>query len=334
MLPRPLTIVWLLFGGLLVLFWPRQALASPPLSLQAVDGCPNQSMVLTSLDLLLGEPSVERDEIWSISMVVTAPEDVPPDEPLVLEITLEGPEGLGERRLTGSDCTELLNAGVVVIALAIGAFETRQITEPSEPSPPAPDIDTSSLQPTEPLVETRHEDPLPPDPTGSWHVTGWTSLAISVGMLPGASVGPALGFASMWRAFRADLIVTAFPRDVGELDSDRGGEFTQVDGTIRGCWIPFYRSISFGACLGIELGWVGSWGYGVDEPRQGSSIWFAPDVTAIFSWSFARRVALYLDASLAIPIFRPTYFINEVTDIHRASAVAGRFNVGIEIYFL
>lgn len=344
MAPRLVSGVTAVLWGASAILFAIPARGSVSIHLEAVEGCPTRQEVSASIDGLLGSEPADDPSRWSVDMVVT-PEG---EGALRLEIHIhdEGGEG-GERSLSGTDCRTLLEAGAVVVALAIGELEGREAadappaTEPAEVGAPEPAGEPPRRTPEAPPAEPVEEASSPvaprassPVPQGApWHLSAWASFAVGLGALPGAVLGPAAGLGLRRGALRLDLGVAWIPRARAELEGGGGGELTAVDVLLRGCWLPLRGAAELGLCGALDAGWVGAEGFGVDEPGSGEAPWVAPGIAALLAWTFAGPVALRVDALLAVPLHRPGYELENRGEVHRAAPVVGRFTVGLEVGF-
>ena len=194
----------------------------------------------------------------------------PPAEPLSAAVTIQRGTGsawlltlatrtgarLGERKLAGSDCTELMHAAALVLALMINP-EASFIAEPPPPPPPSP--------------------PAPPPERERRFAVGLDVMA-GTGALPDFAGGFGLRLAVGAAALSAELRGSFWPSRTTASVSDpaAGGSFDLVDGSAAGCARGRHdQLLSPGACAGASLVRLHGSGYGVGYPTQASAWWTA-----------------------------------------------------------
>ncbi len=74
-------------------------------------------------------------------------------------------------------------------------------------------------------------------------------------------------------------------------------------------------------------------GFGVRDPGAGAGLWLAPFVEGSAALLLGRSAALRLDVGALFPSRRPTYVLENVGAVHRASPVGGRAEIAVEARF-
>ena len=90
------------------------------------------------------------------------------------------------------------------------------------------------------------------------------------------------------------------------------------------CWTTIELSI----CGGFELGRMSATGFGVDLPASKAIAWAAVPFGATVGWAPARHFGLELAGGAALAITRPNWLLEDIGDIDRPAAVAGRVRGG------
>ncbi len=314
--------------------------AQPELDYQAPADCPDEAEVVRALDHCVELQPDGVDERIVIMRVARSSES---EAPLTLEIILEGPDVGGTRQITGRDCTALVNAGVVIAALALGPRPNVLLLEPA-------DLPDEPPQPEEPPVEVEVEATTPdsdpeeliipevqPEPRRALHLGGVLLGRLSVGAMPQPAAGVSIGLALGASRFRGELALEWVPRSVGHVQGDdsAGGRFALIAAEARFCGDVILRPVVLGLCVGLELGATRAEGFGVDVMDRAWVIWVAPEAGAVLRWAFTRsgRIALRFDASLMVPLYRTTFYFEGGDDVHRSAPVAGRLGLGLVVDF-
>jgi hypothetical protein len=336
---RLLVAAWISFG--LAAAPLGSALAQPALEYHAPEGCPAADEVARSLEARV-EPLPGGVDDRIVAMEVG--HDPAAAEPYRLTISLQGPGVGGTRQLAGLDCAALVDAGVIVVALALGPrpdLLTASQEPPGQVEPPPASVTPPAPPPAQ--APTAVEEVLPPPALGTArrvHLGGWLASRLAVGSLPTAAGGVALGLALRVARLRAELAFEWLPRSVKQLDDERGsgGEFALFAAEARFCGDVFLlrrRALAIGLCGGVEIGAITAEGVNVDHPTTAAVVWVAPEAGGQLRWAFtrSRRIALRVDAAAEAPIVRSTFYIQRVGDIHRPAPVVGRFGLGLSIDF-
>lgn len=318
---------WLYPGVALSLFYaislgvPSTVFAQRNLVFDAPEECPRENEFRDVLERHL-EANSQLDEAFTLTVRITRENDE--SNAFVLELNLQSQMEEGRRRLVSRDCAALVDAAVVVVALALEPnFEehTEELTE-------------EHTEQEEPPVET--SPPRSPDRSRAIRLSGWIVARLSVGALPAPAAGVSTGLALDYSRLRVELGFLWYPSSQGYISGsdEAGGDFSVFSAEARICVDTFYRALTLMFCGGLEAGQTRAVGFGVSQPGEGSALWIAPEVSALFIWRPVSVFALRLDAALLVPTRRTVFFIEGVGDVYQVAPVAGRFGLGFEIHFL
>jgi hypothetical protein len=268
-----------------------------------------------------------------------------------LSLRTETPSGVTTRQTTASDCTVLVDATAVIVAIAVdpstmlarGAAAPEPVAvEPAvEPGPVEPEPEPVAAEPVaesaaEPVVEPAVEPvpPTPPEPRVRFGMR--VGGGVDVGVLPGLAGGVRLAGAAFGRGWRAELRGDSwFPRTTIVQDGI-GGRVSLVSLGARGCGVPAVARVGleFPLCAGLEAGAMRGDPVGdrIASPQSSRRPWLAADASAGLAWAPRRFIALVLQAELVVPILRAGFRVGEV-EVHRVGPVAGRGLLGLEARF-
>lgn len=127
----------------------------------AIAGCPTESQVIALVEARLGQPlNAPREQSLRLQATVTRGAN----NEYELVIASEGASGLGERRISNTNCDQLADAASVVMAIAIDP--TRMVPQSSESkgtgvSPPIPEeIPQAAFPMVPPPAEPAFAEPI------------------------------------------------------------------------------------------------------------------------------------------------------------------------------
>jgi hypothetical protein len=128
-----------------------------------------------------------------------------------------------------------------------------------------------------------------------------------------------------------ELGASALLPQEGEHDDDSriGGTLWWFAGHALGCVSP-RSSVTWDACLGLEVGRLSGTGFGVDVPRTGQAVWLGPLTSAGARFPLGSSLSFEGRLGMAVPLPRPPAFgLDGFGEIHRPAAVSGRAELGI-----
>ena len=157
------------------------------------------------------------------------------------------------------------------------------------------------------------------------------------GGTPGLAGGLTGGLGLIARSWRLDLAaVWLAARPTPAQDGlDVTARVGLLAAQLRACAVPRLGLLEFPVCLGFEAGGARGEGRGdaLARPLVAWRPWLAPVVGAALSWPFTRRLALFVQADLVVPLVPPTFEITGVGEVYRGDRAAGRAGLGLEVKF-
>jgi hypothetical protein len=223
---------------------------------------------------------------------------------------LETPSG--RRTLEAESCLVLAETVSVILAIAVDPAAVNRVAESARANEPREDARAGSSGAATPTVTATpsggeaSQAPAPaPNPTkGSDRLTAgsrtpdrWTvglslRALLEFGILPGPAFGGTLAIRLERGIWGFELGASALLPQEAELDADptHGGTMRWFGGHVLGCVAPRI-AISCDVCAGVELGRLSGAGFGVDVPRTGHALWFAPLVTSGLRYPLAASLS-------------------------------------------
>lgn len=161
-------------------------------------------------------------------------------------------------------------------------------------------------------------------------------MGADLGTLPSASVGGELRAGLLFSVWSVEVRAAAWlprPADSSSVPG-AGGDFTLIDAGALGCLhLTPWQALSLRLCAGPQLLSLWGSGYGVTAPGEEQAFFGAAAAEAALLVAIAAHTSLRLGVGGLVPFQRPSFAIHEVGEIHRPSAVSGRFSLGFELAF-
>jgi hypothetical protein len=233
-----------------------------------------------------------------------------------------------ERVLSGSSCDEVTKAGAVALAMVVDGGESTPEQPPvAEPEPiAAPEAAMHAPAP-------RAKRATKAASASHWRPAIWLGGAGDVGALPEPSPGGEVGFALGHGVLRLEALGAIYLSGEQPVVADRGGEFQLTVASVQGCGRWQLGRLAPMVCLGAELGRLWGRGVGVDNPRSGESVWWAPRADAGALWGISRGFSLLGRLGLVLPQVRREFVLYDGLLVHRPGALDGRLAFGLEWAF-
>ncbi|MBW2464677.1 MAG: hypothetical protein JRH11_23720 [Deltaproteobacteria bacterium] len=283
---------------------------------------------------------------------------------LVLALS-RGDEALGERRIVGADCDEVLAAAALVVTLVVSPDAGLAPTTASAVSPVAagplfgallaapPQRGASALSPrparsasTREYVEARRDE----EPGARAEAEaddaegrGGTHLAPSIGVSALLAVGElpvaAPGVEARFGFGVGPVRLEAAGRYIFDQEADLGQHPTGrvrvglATGSVAAC-LPFALGVlTVGPCVGLEAGGIWGESSGVTNPAAAMSPWVAPWATATATVPVLPWLHLRADAGLTVPVVATDFVVDGIGVVHRPGAATFRLGIGAEVHF-
>jgi len=253
-----------------------------------------------------------------------------------LELRFEQPAaaaGRDERKIEGATCSSVAEAGVVVMALALE--HEKGAAEPASTAVAAPpatsEVKARAPEPTEP---DRPPQPAPPSADRKQTIElGVAALAlVDSGALPEVAFGAEFGGQLRISRLLARAAAFGFPRVRHDLEEGRGGEFQLFGGALAGCYLVRELPLAALGCAGFELGALLGEGYGMEVPKQETSLWLGPTFDVGASARLTAGVALTLRLGLVVPLHRQSFVLDANETVHEPDVVTLRGGVGLSFF--
>ena len=312
----------------------------------APEGCPDRAAMLDRLAAHLPGAAAPADGPGRVDLRIRVEIEASGDR-YVARLETSGQDGNDARSFSAASCEDLADAGALIIAVALdpvlAAATVRERTTAPEPAPtptsvPVEDTSAAVVEPAE--ADAREEDPKDPKdeenegrvrrPRGQDDDDGEApsrDFVIGVGLSGTVSWGPIteavgglLGTFSLtsregpWR-WQLEGGWWA-PRTLRFID-DRGGRVQGWHVGTRGCYVLRGATTRVAPpelplCLGFEAGQVSAEGLPPTTNIQRQRLpWVAPTVSAGLRWPFLPWLALAMDLSVSMPLFRGRFTIGD-----------------------
>ena len=342
-------------SGALVLAGAAPARAEPVeagalrLDWSAPGGCPNAVETLGRIEALLGS------EIEALSLQPLAARGVVTEiDPKRFHLDLE--TFAGEQRFARSmqapSCTELTDAGALVLALAldptlaerraalgiadssVSAFDPPPTPRPLPPPEPAP---VPAPQPPAPPPRDSAPDAerMKPPSERELRVPVRAGAVLDLGTVDGVALGARASAGLDFGALRVELGGIFLParRSFASGSPDKGGDIELLAAGVAGCVVPLRSNLDFRGCLELEVGRLHGEGFGTAADTSGSVTWLGLGAAAGLGFSLYDPLRLVAVAgALASP--QPVEFtLENIGLVHRVPALVGRLGLGLESQF-
>lgn len=273
------------------------ARAGAPAAWQVPDECGGSERLAARVSAQLGRPL--ETEPMSIDVAI-APG---PDGGYHAHVEMDSVYGAAERDLTGADCGAVVDAVVLVLAVAmhdVPQLADDEVTEPVAPAPRAPA-----------------------------RLLVGAGVGVDRGALPSSSPGASVVLALVRGAWRVELGGEVYQAAFAPTPEDdmRGVDVGLLGGRARLC----HGVGPLRACVGGALGRLEGRPVVLNEPATQSRRWSA--VTAGLGWSyrFGGRFALGLDVDGVLAIDRPEFVTSDDVRLHQPAATGVRASCGLEV---
>lgn len=240
--------------------------------------------------------------------------------------------------LRAQRCDELVDAGAVAIALALGdamtlarssdqAAVARQETPPSSSmaapssplagSEPANDTDGSSRNATGARDEQRLDLAL--------------GLVLDSASVAGWGVGGQLGLRSWLGDLRLGLYGVWLPSHNKTIAPGQGADFSLLAGGLQGCHRAWGNAASFSlsGCAAFEIGSFSAESYGLRAATNSTDLWLDPSLGVDLRGRILGPLAASSRIDVLLPLRRQAYRVDLDQPVHEIPALTLRWSVGV-----
>jgi hypothetical protein len=314
--------------GALVSF-PAAAMAGE-LGFRGPPECNRKSEITEGVESLAGRSLVSVDDY---DFDVEVEKKGASEWQLVLVTKTRASGALRERRFQGKTCAEVGDAAAVAISMTLRNDSGDSAAPPAETKAPPeePPVAAPAATPTRRDEGPAPAKPAPPNAAEPLSILVGVGALVDAGSLPSVAPGGTLSAGALLRPLRIELQGGLFAPQKTESAPNQGGTFNLAFGALVACYEKNPKSVHALACLGYELGSLSGEGYGVAEPRSGSSFWHAVRVELGAGLPLSDGLSLSLRAGAAVPLARKAFVLDEAEVVHEPNAVSGRAQAGLEM---
>jgi hypothetical protein len=249
-----------------------------------------------------------------------------------------------ERRVTATSCDELVDTLALAIVLAI-AWQRDASASSLAASVPPPVESTSAFSgeatPPDAAGETDPNGSRAAEPsTAGPQLSAFGAMVADAGSLPALGLGVAVGVDVAWTALELRALGMLLPGADGSVDrrdpASPGAEIGLVAGALLACAPLSTRAAgaTLAACVGAELGRLSGHGTRIDTSHSSTTWWAAPRADIGARWALpVSWLAIELGVTVAAPIWRDEFVLEEVGSVHRPAAVVGRATLSLRAQF-
>jgi hypothetical protein len=314
-----------LVAGVVFLPTPAHADGAVALAWSAPTGCPSRGDVMDEVQRILGGPTEHT---------VTARADVVQlgarDWQVHLVTDVDG--AAGERTLESDSCASLASATALILAWTIDPERARAVRSPERPPPVGPPSPPPAGRREGSRRGPRVQFILAAEAAGDLGTL--PSAAFAAEFAIGALVGPL-----RFELLGADWLTQDATHATGVAQETEGTHLHLYDATARGCFRGMLGSrLEFDPCLGGGLSYMTSHGFNESVPYQNWATWGTVRADALATWRIAGPFAARASLGIAVPLARPTVYVNEppgqeIIRLHDVPAVVGQATLGMEVRF-
>lgn len=302
--------------------------------------CPGRDDVLARVDELLESSPTPHRQV-SARGVVTESASKPRYR---LELVVVGNDA-SRRSLSGEDCSHLVDAAALILALDIDPEAlTRRENEPTPhdagaptPGSPVSTVGDASVDaaPRPPLVAAAPTTKPATERTRVELSTG-ARVVLDVGSLPRTTGGIGGALAMSYRHFVLELAGTAYERRFtvdGPREGRAGAWVGLVAGSAHGCYRRTVLEVDWRACVGGELGRESTTGVNLLRTSEVSGLWSAASAMLLARALPRSAVTPVAGFSVVVPIGSPPVLVDNFGTLFDPSAVVLRFMLGLDANF-
>lgn len=301
------------------------------LSWSAPAGCPGRSAVDAAVVRFGGDPAAPGTAV-EVTASVTASQGG-----YELELELRSASGQVSGRHRATRCESLVDAVGLKVALALDSVAVveridEQLAAPVPPPIESPTVEPESKSRPAPEITTaRATKTERPRPRGFVRPTGM----VGAGVLPGVGGGVSVAGGVLLPHLRAEAGATYWvPRTAEDpMQSGASVRMQLVTGDLRPCVVPVLGPVELPICGHAHLGAIYAEGLGVQTSTPRWRFYASAGVGAGASWAMHPNVALWVQATLDVPIVRHRFGIVGIGEIYAVGATAGRGALGLEFRF-
>jgi hypothetical protein len=321
---------------------------SATLDWSAPDGCPSREAIEARLTEAIGSPLAQATPL-RFTARLSRPGPVAYRLELLALLPDEDSRREAPRVFEAQGCSELADAAIVAIALALGIDLTapRESTDAVQPpvapaAPASPPVSAVVAPRASSKAVTTSSKPTKSEVTSTDAFQAWLrslkasarfGLVVDAGALP--SIAPGMEVSAMAHHGSNALRVTGFSLLERErlVDGDAGGRFSLAGGSLSVCRERHYRGAFASFCAGLELGKLTGRGIGALRVAHERSIfWALPEAdVSVTSPAIGFGLRSFVTLGVGVPLNRTPFVLDGTRELHRPATLVGRLVVGLEI---
>jgi hypothetical protein len=325
----PLSRLWFVGGLLCAVVFDSQAALGASFVWSAPAVCPTDAEVRARVETGLG---VGLADLPDIAFDASAREA---EHGFELELKARRGEANHLRRIRAKTCAELVDVLVAAMSLALESLGSeRRRDEPRPPADesaePAGNARPEAAKASAPTPGTR----VPSKSAPSSRLSGWVAAAglVDAGALPEPAPGAQLRLGVGWRMVQARAIGVMIPQERAALKGTTEGDFDLVAAGVGLCAASVRAFWEARFCLDGELGRLRGEGVRVRNARKASSAWLAaaPELELLVRPD-VRGWALFAGVGATVPLYRKSFVLTDLGDVHTPASPGLRVAVGVEV---
>jgi hypothetical protein len=293
--------------------------AAAELHWKAPGECPDSRDVTEEVGRLLGRALASVNQAdFDVEVV----HDTKDDWTLTLRRAERATGEQRSRQFHGKTCSDVADAAVVAVALAVQGEESATTGGPAEPK-------VVDRQP--PIDEGAHTGPSP-EPPKKPAIRAIAALAgvVDLGALPAAAPGFELSASGAYERFVLSAVGGLFAPQTTSSPAGGGGRFGLWFAGLLACFEQPTRGFLTTGCAGVELGQMSGEGVNVSHSREEVAFWQAFRLEVGVSLPLTTGVSVLVRVGAAVPFSRPEFVLDGADVVHRPAAVTGRGLLGVE----
>jgi hypothetical protein len=260
------------------------------------------------------------------------------------------------RVLRARDCDDLVEAGAVAIAIALGGGAAppsepstsplrvrasigpaRTIAAPASIAPrslashsPAPSAAIADASPPAPAenrevdAATADEPAAPEDTPSTFGFAPSAGLVFDAGSLGGTALGPGVEAELHWAGFGAGVYGLWLPPRQISVASAQAVELSLLSVGLRGCYRADVTLPLIDLCAGGEFGALSAAGRGLLDASRRRDPWGAATVGALIGADLGLLLRVGARLEAVLPFSRERYLVNQNEVVHEVPAASAR----------
>ncbi|MEO6600470.1 MAG: hypothetical protein ABIQ16_11390 [Polyangiaceae bacterium] len=231
------------------------------------------------------------------------------------QVDVKGPDGPNQRVIEAPECSQVIHAVALILAIAIDPDAAPQKAEPIVLEPPAP------LSPPAPRRLRERETARPP----VWWAFG-PGVGLVGGVAPHVALAQHLSFElgrGRSSGFVAHLKLSGIHAH-GDVSARPGtADFDLLALRLASCPYRVVARVSVSACVSFDFGRLQGRGSQTLAEKSGSARWYGPGAFSAAELSVLDWLQVRLELGALAPLARDRFYFGPSETVHRIPALAG-----------